>query len=211
MELWCTSGYVNTAVKLVLSEVTFTLWMMGLGVLFHMPLLPTILYWLLWVCRTSDGTGWSEWAASIPVYMWWSGKDATPQCRWSVACTYFCSIRSTTWWLVSGFVLWQGALHLYVRNYGIAKGCCDYTYTVGSVKCHVRLQRSGVTCVWGGVTGLLASEAICIKCIVHSITDLEGPEMKQRCSSSCSLILVLAGCGWLMPYPAHFIPGKETW
>jgi len=34
-------------------------------------------------------------------------------------------------------------------------------------------------CVWGGggVTGLLASEAICIKCTVHSITDLEGPEV----------------------------------
>lgn len=151
MELWYTSGYVNTAVKLVLSEVTFTLWMTGLGVLFHMPLLPTIFYWLLWVCRTSDGTGWSEWAASVPVYTWGSGKGATPQCHRSVACTYFCSIRSTTWWLVSIFVPRQGALHLYVRNYRIAKGSCYYTYAVGSVKYLVRLQRSGITwCVWVG-------------------------------------------------------------
>jgi len=44
MELLCTSGYVNTAMKLVLSEVTFMLGMTGLEVLFHMPLLPKILY-----------------------------------------------------------------------------------------------------------------------------------------------------------------------
>lgn len=145
MELWCTSVYVNTAVKLVLSEVMFTLWMTGLGVLFHMPLLPKILYWLLWMCRTSAGTRWSEWAGSVPVYTWWSRKGTVPQCHRSVACTLFCSVRSTTWWLVSGFVPWQGALHLYVRNYRIAKGCCDYTYAVGSVKCHIRLQCSGIT------------------------------------------------------------------
>jgi hypothetical protein len=179
MELWCTSGYVNTAVKLVLSEVMFILWNTGLRVLFHMPLLPTILYWLLWVCRTSDGTGWSERVASVPVYTRWSGKGTTHQCCQSVACTYFCSIRSTTWCLVSGFMPWQDALHLYVRNYRITKGCCDFTSAVGSLKYNLRLQHSGVTwCVWGAVTGMLTSETICIKHIVHPITGLEGPEVK---------------------------------
>lgn len=152
MEVWwrCTSGFVNTTVKLVWSEVMFAVWVTGLRVLFHVPPLPTILSWLLWVCRTSSGAGWSEWSASVPVYMWWSRDSTAPQCRWSVACTYFRSIRSTTWWLVSEFMPWQGAVRLYIRNYRIAKGCCDYTSTVGSVKC-LRLRHSGLTCcVWLG-------------------------------------------------------------
>jgi hypothetical protein len=153
MELWwhCTSGYVNTTVKLMWRKVMFELWVTRLRVLLHMPPRPTILYWLLWVCRTSGGTGKSEWAASVPVYKWWSGQGTTPQCCRSVACTYFRFIRSTTWWLVSGFVPRQGAVHLYVRNYRISKGCCDYTSAVGSVKCSLRLQHSGITCcVWWG-------------------------------------------------------------
>jgi hypothetical protein len=50
-----------------------------------------------------------------------------------------------------------------------------------------------------------------IKGKVCSITSHEGPLRKYSYSRTLCLTSTLERCGWLMPYPGHFNPRKETW
>jgi hypothetical protein len=45
---------------------------------------------------------------------------------------------------------------------------------------------------------------------IHPRTGHEGPEWKQRYSSTLSLTSALDGGGWLKPRSGRFFPGKEA-
>jgi hypothetical protein len=44
----------------------------------------------------------------------------------------------------------------------------------------------------------------------HPITGNKGPEVEKRYSPNLYLTSVLDGGGWSMPWPGHFMPGKDA-